>query len=145
MSSNFVLHPQLASDCVWLGDFPLSRLLLMNDARYPWLVLVPMRRDLIELIDLSDADQLQLMREIRCVMAQLQRVLRPDKLNVAGIGNLVPQLHLHLIARYVHDAVWPLPVWGQGEPVPYSATDRQRLCQQLDLDALDGFLRAEAT
>lgn len=142
MPLEFVLHAQLAADTHFLGDFPLSRVLLMNDARYPWLILVPRRPQLKELTDLSPADQLQSMNELRALMERMQRVLNPDKMNFAGIGNLVPQLHLHLIARFIHDEVWPLPVWGQGRAVPYASTDRLRLCRQLELESLEGFLRA---
>ena len=115
----FVLDKQLAKDCVVLGRFDLSRLLLMNDANYPWLVLVPEINGVTELNQLEWCDQLRLMREINVVSGILRREFQAEKLNVAALGNLVPQLHVHCIARYKTDAVWPKPVWGQVDACPY--------------------------
>lgn len=116
----FALHTQLAKDCVTLGDLPLSRVLLLNDANYPWLVLVPRREEVIELFELSRIDQQQLLDEIAQVSAALAGHFRADKMNVAALGNVVPQLHVHIIARYRNDAAWPKPVWGTVPAQPYS-------------------------
>lgn len=115
----FHLHPQLSADTVALGQWPLCRVLLMNDARYPWLILVPQRPDLRELTDLDAASQAELMREIDRAARALQAVAQPDKLNIAALGNVVPQLHVHVVARSRLDAAWPAPVFGIGQPVPY--------------------------
>jgi diadenosine tetraphosphate (Ap4A) HIT family hydrolase len=105
------LHSQLAADTVPVCDLALSRLLAMNDANFPWLILVPRRADAIEIIDLGD-EQVQLMDELALVSRALKDETRCDKLNVAAIGNVVPQLHIHIVARRKGDAVWPKPVWG---------------------------------
>ena len=121
------LHPQLARDTIEIGDLPLVRVLLMNDANYPWLVLVPRRHDATEIIDLDDEDQEILMREIALLAGVLKDVTACDKLNIAAIGNLVPQLHVHVVARRRDDALWPRPVWGAAPARPYAAADRDRL------------------
>jgi diadenosine tetraphosphate (Ap4A) HIT family hydrolase len=113
------LHPQLAADTVGIGDLPLSRLLASKDAHYPWLILVPRRGDISEIIDLDDADQTQLLVEIRLVSHALKDVTRCDKLNVAALGNIVSQLHVHVVARRKADAAWPAPVWGHAAPRAY--------------------------
>ena len=104
------LHPQLARDTVLVGDLALARVLAMNDANYPWLVLVPRRAGVVEIIDLDEADRGRLMAEIAQVSAALKRLTTCDKLNVAAIGNIVPQLHVHVVARRTGDAAWPKPV-----------------------------------
>jgi len=121
MPTGFVLHPQLAKDCAVIGDFPLSRLLRMNDQNYPWLVLVPRHATASELIDLSGAEQSQLLHEIAALSQVMRRTLTPDKLNVAALGNVVPQLHVHVIARYRRDAAWPRPIWGVVPMQPFPA------------------------
>jgi diadenosine tetraphosphate (Ap4A) HIT family hydrolase len=113
------LHPQLARDTVNIGDLPLSRVLVINDANYPWLLLVPRRTDVSEVIDLDEAGQAQLMTEVAHVARALQAVTRCDKLNIAALGNVVPQLHVHVIARRRGDAAWPRPVWGVVPAAPY--------------------------
>lgn len=125
------LHPALAADCSEVGELPLSRVLLMNDARYPWLILVPKQKDARELIDLSRDDQHRLMDEIARVSAALQSVCDPIKLNVAALGNRVPQLHVHVIARFEGDAAWPDPVWGRGEREPYGEGPKRMLIKTL--------------
>ena len=124
------LHPQLAGDSVAVGDLALSRLLLMNDANYPWLILVPRRPGLTEIIDLGP-EETQLMTEISLVARALKAVTACDKLNIAALGNMVPQLHVHVIARRKGDAAWPKPVWGAAAPRAYQAADRQRLITAL--------------
>jgi diadenosine tetraphosphate (Ap4A) HIT family hydrolase len=119
MPPPFQLDPQLDTDTLPLGRLALSRVLLMDDARYPWLILVPERAGLAEIIDLDEADQMQLMREIAAVSQALKQMFNPDKLNVGALGNRVRQLHVHVLARFLSDQAWPGPVWGVGEPRPY--------------------------
>ena len=121
MTEDFELHERLAADTVELERWPLSRVLLMNDASYPWLILVPRRPALSEVHDLDPGDMPQFMDEICGASRALQSSLRPDKINVAALGNLVPQLHLHVIARFTGDPAWPGPVWGKAPPVPYES------------------------
>lgn len=132
---HFALHERLQADTIPLGRLALSRLLLMNDATYPWLILVPERPDVREIIELAAADRIALMEEITDVSRALTAMVHPDKLNVAAIGNLVPQLHVHIVARFRSDPAWPAPVWGRTPPRPYSpaaaAEMRARLRQHL--------------
>jgi carboxymethylenebutenolidase len=127
----FALHPTLAADCSEVCELPLCRLLLMNDARYPWLILVPRVKDVRELVDLTREDQHRLSDEIALVSQVLQSVCEPTKLNVAALGNRVPQLHVHVIARFDGDAAWPDPVWGRGEREPYGEGPRRMLIKTL--------------
>jgi diadenosine tetraphosphate (Ap4A) HIT family hydrolase len=115
----FQLDPQLASDSHPVIEFGLSSLRLMDDANYPWLVLVPRVADARELIDLDGTQQAALLDEINRCSRLLRAVFRPYKLNIAALGNLVPQLHVHLIARYQNDPAWPAPVWGRSHAQPY--------------------------
>ena len=115
----FELHPKLEADTVRVTDFGLCRVVLMNDASYPWLILVPKREGVTEVTDLLSEEQLQLMMEITFVAERLQDVTGCDKLNIAALGNQVPQLHIHVIARFTSDRAWPHPVWGRYPPVPY--------------------------
>src|SRR5215472_4564992 len=119
------LHPQLAADTALVCDLALSRLLAMNDANFPWLILVPRRVGATELFDLG-ADQAALTNEIALVSRALKDETRCDKLNVAAIGNLVPQLHIHIVARTRHDALWPKPVWGAAPARAYEAVALER-------------------
>ena len=124
MPADWSLHPQLDKDTAAVGDLPLCRLLLIRDANYPWLVLVPRRADVTEIIDLDEGAQAQLMTEITHVSRALRDITRCDKLNIAALGNAVPQLHVHIIARRRTDAAWPRPVWGM---VPALDHDPQEL------------------
>jgi diadenosine tetraphosphate (Ap4A) HIT family hydrolase len=117
------LHPQLARDTVEVGDLALSRLLAMNDANYPWVILVPRRAAVVEIIDLDASDRTRLMSEIAQVSAALKQLTACDKLNVAAIGNVVPQLHVHVVARRTDDSAWPKPVWGAVPARPYRDED----------------------
>jgi len=108
----FELHTQLEKDTVPIGDLALCRVLLMNDSNYPWLILVPRRENIGEIFQLTAVDQQQLMAEVSAVSAALASHYHADKINVAALGNVVPQLHVHVIARYLDDAAWPRPVWG---------------------------------
>ena len=124
MSTSFPLDPRLAADTHAIGDLALSSLLLMDDARFPWLILVPRIAGARELIDLDEADRRTLLTEITTVGRAFESLLRPDKLNVAALGNIVSQLHVHLVARFHADPAWPQPVWGNGERVPYAIAAR---------------------
>jgi len=116
---NFVLDPRLAADCHRLGHFRLSLLLMMNDANYPWFILVPQRAGVREIHELEEADQLLLLQDSVALARALTAAFGGDKLNIAALGNVVPQLHLHHIVRRVGDAAWPAPVWGRAPAVPY--------------------------
>ena len=122
--ADWSLHRQLEQDTINIGDLPLSRVLVVNDANYPWLMLVPRRADAKDLVDLNEVEQGQLMTEINRVSRALQDITKPDKLNVAALGNVVPQLHVHVIARRTSDPAWPRPVWGV---VPTIAHDPQEI------------------
>lgn len=133
--NDFQLDPRLANDTLLLGSFPLSLLLLMNDATYPWLILVPRRPGIREIYQLDSADQQQLLVESSRLATVLAAHFRADKLNIAALGNVVPQLHLHHVVRYQGDPAWPAPVWGRTPPAPYrpeaAAALRAALCPQL--------------
>ncbi len=116
------IPPQLADDCIVLGHLPLCHLLLMNDRQYPWFILVPARTDIREIYQLDFADRQQLMDESCQLSEFLIEAYAGDKLNVAALGNQVPQLHLHHIVRYVSDVAWPAPIWGKQAPQAYSPT-----------------------
>jgi diadenosine tetraphosphate (Ap4A) HIT family hydrolase len=139
MTFEFKLHPQLQQDCLTVGNFALSQILMMNDSQYPWFILVPRRAEIREIYQLTEADREQLLRE-SCWLAQaLAKIYQPDKLNIAAIGNLVPQLHLHHVARYQTDIAWPAPIWGKFAAVAYSeqaaqtCIDSLRLCLKENL------------
>jgi len=114
------LHPQLADDTHPLAQFALCEVRLMDDANHPWLILVPRVENAVEVIDLDAAQQAQLMQEIDRASRALQAAVKPHKLNVAALGNVVPQLHIHVIARFHDDIAWPRPVWGMATAQPYS-------------------------
>jgi diadenosine tetraphosphate (Ap4A) HIT family hydrolase len=113
MNSPFQLHERLQQDCIAIGRFSLCQLLMMNDSQFPWFILVPERPDIKEIYQLTSADR-QLLTEESCFLAENIAVLfNADKMNVAAIGNMVPQLHIHHIVRYQTDKAWPAPVWGK--------------------------------
>ena len=114
------LHPQLANDTVPVIELALCEVRLMDDANHPWLVLVPRAADMVEIIDLTPAQRVQLTAEIDAACRALKTLFKPDKLNVAALGNMVPQLHVHVIARYRSDIAWPRPVWGAANARPYA-------------------------
>lgn len=128
----FDLHPQLAADTLPAGRLTLCDLRLMNDARYPWFVLVPRRAGVVELLDLDDADQQLVYDEVRATARALQAACKPDKLNVAALGNVVAQLHVHVIARYRSDAAWPRPVWGVHPAVAYQDAAAEALVARVN-------------
>jgi diadenosine tetraphosphate (Ap4A) HIT family hydrolase len=125
------LHSQLKKDTIDIGDLPLSRVLVIKDANYPWLLLVPRREAAVEIIDLDEVEQAQLMTEISRTARALKDVTRCDKLNIAALGNLVPQLHVHVIARRASDAAWPRPVWGTIAPLAHDAEEVQNFISAL--------------
>jgi len=130
-SSTWSLHSQLAADTVPVGDLALSRVLLTNDANFPWLILVPRRPGLIELIDLEENEQVQLLGEIANAARVLKDITACDKLNIAALGNQVPQLHVHVIARRRSDVAWPNPVWGAMPSKTYDPSGRERLLDNI--------------
>lgn len=116
----FKLDERLFKDTVVLGDFTLCRVLLMNDSRYPWLILVPRRAGISELFELNMAEQQQLWQETSYVGQVLKDVFQADKINIATLGNVVKQLHMHIVVRMQDDAAWPAPVWGNGAAQGYT-------------------------
>ena len=127
----FQLDARLASDTVFVAEWNLCRVLLMDDAQFPWLVLVPRRADLVEMDDLVERDRTQLMLEIMRAMKVLRGVVECDKLNVGALGNIVRQLHVHVVARREGDAAWPGPVWGHGPAHHYLPEARDKLLGDL--------------
>ena len=127
----FSLDPRLDNDTYVIAEFKLCRALLMNDARYPWVILVPRITGLTEIYQLSQTYQQQLMLESNTVSKALAELVSADKMNVAALGNVVSQLHIHHVARYHQDEAWPAPVWGKGEAVAYSEQEYQAVIQQL--------------
>jgi diadenosine tetraphosphate (Ap4A) HIT family hydrolase len=119
MPSDFILDQRLAADTIAVGDLALSSVLLMDDARFPWFILVPRRSGASEVTDLSDEDAASLMSEIRIATRVMLDLAKPDKINVAALGNMVPQLHMHVVGRFRSDPAWPGPVWGHGSRSPY--------------------------
>jgi diadenosine tetraphosphate (Ap4A) HIT family hydrolase len=116
---DFALDPRLQADTRHVASLPLCDVLLMNDARYPWLILVPRRPGMVEVLDLPSAAQQELWQEIHQVAAALREAAPCDKLNIGALGNIVRQLHVHVVARKEGDAAWPGPVWGNGRAEPY--------------------------
>ncbi len=116
----FHLHPRLKEDCIALGQFELSQLLMMNDSQFPWFILVPQKENIREIFELTKSERILLMEESSYLAEKLASEYQADKMNIAAIGNLVPQLHVHHIVRYQHDKAWPMPVWGKFSAVPYS-------------------------
>jgi diadenosine tetraphosphate (Ap4A) HIT family hydrolase len=133
----FALDPQLAADTIAVGDLALCRVLLNDDANYPWLILVPRRAGLVELSDVDEAMQNALMDEVSQAARALKGATHCDKLNVAALGNVVTQLHVHVIARFRTDAAWPNPVWGKVPRKPYDVAARDAL-----IDTLRGALQS---
>src|SRR6266851_4452442 len=125
------LHSRLKEDTIDIGDLPLCRVLVIKDAHYPWLLLVPRRDGASEIIDLDEVGQAQLMTEISRVARALKEVTKCDKLNIAALGNVVPQLHVHVIARRSSDAAWPRPVWGVVPPLAHDAEEVQHFISAL--------------
>ena len=115
----FKLHPRLIKDTFHIIDLKLSRLLLMNDSNYPWFILVPTRKNITELYELEKKDRLELNSEIDTISKKLSIHFNAKKMNIAALGNTVPQLHIHIIVRKENDAAWPNPVWNNTDTIPY--------------------------
>lgn len=130
MDAAFELDARLASDTLPVGDLPLCRVLLMRDSRYAWLVLVPRRAGMVEVSDLDEGERATLWREVDRAAAALRAAAPCDKVNIGALGNIVRQLHVHVLARVEGDAAWPGPVWGAGKAEPYA-----------DIEAMVGRLR----
>lgn len=127
----FNLHPTLARDTVLVCRLPLCHVLLMKDRRFPWLILVPERDSVREICELPQADRAALVEEIAQASEVLRRLFRPDKLNVGALGNVVPQLHVHVVARFAADPAWPGPVWGAGAAEPYAEAELEEVLGRL--------------
>ena len=125
------IHPQLLKDCLVIGRFPLSHLLLSKDANYPWFILVPDRDDISEIYQLSEGDQQQLTRESSHLSSLLADCFKADKMNIAALGNMVPQLHIHHVVRYRDDAAWPGPMWGAVPAKSYSDAALQQVIERV--------------
>jgi diadenosine tetraphosphate (Ap4A) HIT family hydrolase len=137
--TDWTLHPQLARDTIPVADLKLCQVLIINDANYPWVLLVPRRPEIVDIIDLADPDRQLLMSEIARVSEALRKITRCDKLNVAALGNVVPQLHVHVIARFRNDPAWPKPVWGALPPKTYDQASLDALAGRLKQALLFGF------
>ncbi len=129
----FTLHPTLTQDTVEVTRLSLCHVLLMKDSRFPWLILVPERDGVREIHDLSSADRAVLIEEIAQASLILERLFRPYKINVGALGNVVPQLHIHVVARTQEDPAWPGPVWGSGEVVQYGKAELEELRRGLEM------------
>jgi len=129
--SGFALHPRLAADTRHVASLPLCDALLMDDANYPWLILVPRVAGARELLDLGGEDRARLWREIDLAAQALRDLFAPDKLNIAALGNVVPQLHIHHIVRYRTDPAWPAPVWGRVPAVMYGVGEIEKVVEKL--------------
>jgi len=127
----FTLHHQLEKDSILIGELALCQLRLINDANYPWCVLIPKRPNIVEVTDLSDDDYLLLQSESRRLTKAMLALFQPKKMNIASLGNMVPQLHVHHIARFETDKAWPKPVWGVEPMVDYDEKTRDKLLADL--------------
>lgn len=140
MTITFQLHPRLQQDCINIGRFELCQLLMMNDSQYPWFILVPEIGDISEIYQLAKPARELLMEESSYLAENLQQIYKADKMNIATIGNIVPQLHVHHIVRYQTDNAWPVPIWGKSAAVPYTeqqiADTLARLKKRLSLTEL---------
>ena len=129
----FELHPRLRQDCIEVGRFDLCRLLIMNDSQFPWFILVPEKPGLQEIYQLDKADRALLIEESSALADALATLYRADKMNIAAIGNLVPQLHIHHIVRYRTDKAWPAPIWGKFDAVPYQEEELNAMLTRLKI------------
>ncbi|MBF0380743.1 MAG: HIT domain-containing protein [Magnetococcales bacterium] len=129
------LHPALAKDCIFVEELDVCKVLLMNDKQYPWLILVPDRPDLKDFDDIKNVDIPHVHSEMKKAAEVLRTLFKPTKINVASLGNMVPQLHIHVIARFNNDPAWPNPIWGHNLPIPYD----QDMLGELLIKLKDGF------
>ncbi|MFT7680699.1 MAG: diadenosine tetraphosphate (Ap4A) HIT family hydrolase [Moritella dasanensis] len=142
--TQFILHPQLAADTVLLGEFPLCQVLLANDGNFPWLILVPKVNGITEFHELSDQQQVQFLSESNAVSKLLKDGLSADKINIAALGNMVPQLHIHHVARFKEDACWPKPIWGQIPAVTRTEQQTLLLTTMISNKLGSGFIAKQA-
>jgi diadenosine tetraphosphate (Ap4A) HIT family hydrolase len=127
----FEINKKLEEDSILIGKFPLSYLLLMNDSNYPWFILVPTKENIKEIFELSPEERIQLIEESAVLSENLSKIFNADKMNIAALGNVVPQLHVHHIVRYKKDKAWPDPIWGKFPAVKYSEQEIQSIINQL--------------
>ena len=125
--SKFILHPQLEKDTFFISSLDLSDVLLMNDSRYPWIILVPRINDVCDITELSTEQRVEFNEEINHVASLIKKAYQPDRLNIAMLGNIVPQLHCHIIARFKEDFAWAKPVWGIGEAISYQIENKREI------------------
>lgn len=135
----FELDARLQADTLLVGDFKLCRLLLMNDNHYPWFILVPKRRNLTEIFQLKAEDQAQLWDEVSSFAATLKDTFNVEKINVATLGNVVSQLHIHVIGRKQSDVAWPAPVWGKAAAEAYTPEQMKVVCEKLRMALTENF------
>ena len=135
----FELHHDLKRDGILIGRFPLCLVLLINDHSYPWFVLVPERKNIRDTIDLPEADYKELWNESRAFAAAIMRIFSGEKLNIAALGNVTPQLHVHHIVRYSTDPAWPAPIWGKQPMQSYRAEEVQKVRDRLYAAMIYGF------
>lgn len=125
--TDFTLHPQLEKDTFFIGSLDLSNILLMNDSRYPWIILVPRINDVCDITDLSAEYRAEFTEEINRVASLMKQAYQPERMNIAMLGNVVPQLHCHIIARFKEDFAWAKPVWGIGDAIPYTKEQQEKI------------------
>lgn len=125
--TEFVLHPQLEKDTFFIGSLDLSNILLMNDSRYPWIILVPRINDVCDITDLSAEYRAEFTEEINRVARLMKQAYQPERMNIAMLGNIVSQLHCHIIARFKEDFAWAKPVWGIGDAIPYTKEQQEKI------------------
>ena len=136
----FELHPDLARDGIPIGAFPLCHVLLINDSAYPWFVLVPKRENIRDAIDLSAADYEALSSESRTFSIAIKKIFKAEKLNIAALGNVTPQLHVHHIVRFSNDAAWPGPIWGKQPLTPYAPEAIETIREKVAQEKMLGFV-----
>lgn len=128
---SFELHPRLALDSTFVCELSLCQVRLSHNAAFPWIILIPKQAAMTEIIDLTLNDQEQLLKEIRLASQVMRKLFQPTKLNIANLGNMVAQLHIHVIARFSSDKAWPNPVWNSQVDVPYEEAQMQQCISQL--------------
>ncbi len=126
-SKKFTLDERLKSDTIFVYDLPLCRILLMNDSNYPWFILVPKRDGVKEIFELSKGDRIQLEIEVSAIAKAIKTNFSAKKINIATLGNIVSQLHIHIVARFENDPSWPKPVWGNADLVQYKNNELEKL------------------
>lgn len=136
--AEFELHPDLRRDGIVIGQFPLSLVLLINDSAYPWFVLVPRRAGIKDAIDLEPADYQRLSEESRLFALALKQIFSAEKLNIAALGNMTPQLHVHHIVRFASDPAWPNPIWGFQPLTAYGAQEIDTIRKKVEAAGIEG-------